>query len=134
MDKLWEQRKDFVVWVPLSSTIDREYIYNKKFDREGYFTELSKCWVGACGQSHHTGWANSASDGMAVGVPYIFYDANYYRQYAKDAGIYFKKDEEFIKEIKYITEEMGGTLEVFDCYDSSNNWQRIEIIYDKKEK
>ena len=42
--------------------------------------------------------------------------------------------EEFIKEIKYITEEMGGTLEVFDCYDSSNNWQKIEIIYDQKEK
>ena len=42
--------------------------------------------------------------------------------------------EEFVKEIKYITEEMGGTLEVFDCYDTSNNWQRIEIVYDKKEK
>ena len=42
--------------------------------------------------------------------------------------------EEFVKEIKYITEEMGGTLEVFDCYDSSNNWQKIEIVYDKKEK
>ena len=42
--------------------------------------------------------------------------------------------EEFVKEIKYITKEMGGTLEVFDCYDTSNNWQRIEIVYDKKEK
>ena len=42
--------------------------------------------------------------------------------------------EEFVKEIKYITEEMGGTLEVFDCYDSSNNWQKIEIVYGKKEK
>ena len=42
--------------------------------------------------------------------------------------------EEFVKEIKYITEEMGGTLEVFDCYDNSNNWKKIEIIYDQKEK
>ena len=42
--------------------------------------------------------------------------------------------EEFVKEIKHITKEMGGTLEVFDCYDSSNNWQKIEIVYDKKEK
>ena len=41
---------------------------------------------------------------------------------------------ELKKEIKYITKEMGGTLEVFDCYDSSNNWQKIEIVYDKKEK
>ena len=42
--------------------------------------------------------------------------------------------EEFVKEIKYITEEIGGTLEVFDCYDNSNNWKKIEIIYDQKEK
>lgn len=105
MDKLWEQRKDFTVWVPLADSIDREYIYNDKFDRQGYFTELSKCWVGACGQSHHTGWANSASDGMAVGVPYIFYDADYYSQYAEDAGIYFKKDEEFIEHMNNILDQ-----------------------------
>ena len=42
--------------------------------------------------------------------------------------------EEFVKEIKYITKEMGVTLEVFDCYDNSNNWKKIEIIYDQKEK
>ena len=105
MDKLWEQRKDFTVWVPLADSIDREYIYNKKFDRQGYFTELSKCWVGVCGQSLHTGWANSASDGMAVGVPYIFYDADYYEQYAKDAGIYFKKDDEFMNEVNKILDD-----------------------------
>ena len=34
MDKLWEQRKDFEVWVPLADTIDREYIYIKKFNRQ----------------------------------------------------------------------------------------------------
>ena len=55
-------------------------------------------------------------------------------------GLYLRRNmktlsqEEFIKEINYITKEMGGTLEVFDCYDSSNNWQKIEIVYDKKEK
>ena len=106
MDKLWEQRKDFKVWVPLADSIDRRYIYNKKFDRQGYFTELSKCWVGVCGQSHHTGWANSASDGMAVGVPYIFYDADYYSQYAKDAGIYFKTDDDFSQKMHIILNDV----------------------------
>ncbi len=96
MDELWKKRQDFKVWVPLSNTPDREYIYVDTYDRKRYFTELSKCWVGVCGESHHTGWANSASDGMAVGVPYIFYDADYYEQYAKDAGIYFKTDEDFL--------------------------------------
>ena len=56
------------------------------------------------------------------------------------SGLYQRRNmktlsqEEFVKEIKYITEEMGGTLEIFDCYDSSNNWQKIENDNDKKEK
>ena len=132
MDKLWEQRKDFTVWVPLADTIDREYIYNKKFDRQGYFTELSKCWVGACGQSHHTGWANSASDGMAVGVPYIFYDADYYSQYAEDAGIYFKKDDEFIKEMNKILDD-GEHRKLYskksEDLGKQNSWEEIVKQY-----
>ena len=128
MDKLWEQRKDFTVWVPLSDSIDREYIYNAKFDRQGYFTELSKCWVGVCGQSHHTGWANSASDGMAVGVPYIFYDADYYSQYAKDAGIYFKKDEEFMKQMNKILDQEAVRIvysEKSETMGQKNSWENI---------
>ena len=128
MDRLWEQRKNFISWVPLADTMDRDYIYNKKFDRQGYFTELSKCWVGACGQSHHTGWANSASDGMAVGVPYIFYDANYYSQYAKDAGIYFKKDDEFIKEMNNILDD-GEYRKLYsiksETLGKQNSWAEI---------
>ena len=132
MDKLWEQRKDFTVWVPLADSVDREYIYNKKFDRQGYFTELSKCWVGACGQSHHTGWANSASDGMAVGVPYIFYDADYYSQYAEDAGIYFKKDDEFIKEMnKILDDEEHKKLysKKSEYLGKQNSWEEIVKQY-----
>jgi hypothetical protein len=132
MDKLWEQRKDFDVWVPLADTIDREYIYNKKFDRQGYFTELSKCWVGACGQSHHTGWANSASDGMAVGVPYIFYEADYYSQYAKDAGIYFKKDDEFMSEVnKILDDEIHRNNYSSKCkiLGKENSWEEIVKQY-----
>ena len=128
MDKLWEERKDFTVWVPLSDSVDREYIYNKKFDRQGYFTELSKCWVGVCGQSHHTGWANSASDGMAVGVPYIFYDAEYYSQYAGDAGIYFKKDEEFMKQMNKILDQEAVRIiysEKSETKGKENSWENI---------
>jgi len=134
MDKLWEQRKDFMVWVPLADSIDREYIYNKKFDRKGYFTELSKCWVGVCGQSHHTGWANSASDGMAIGVPYIFYDADYYSQYAKDAGIYFKKDDQFMNAVNNVLD--NDTLR--NDYSSKckilgkeNSWEEIIKQYNE---
>jgi hypothetical protein len=128
MDKLWEQRKDFMVWVPLSDSIDREYIYNRKFDRQGYFTELSKCWVGVCGQSHHTGWANSASDGMAVGVPYIFYNADYYSQYAGKAGIYFDKDNEFITKVNMMLDNVSlrGEYSIRSVkLAKENSWKNI---------
>ena len=134
MDKLWKQRKDFEVWVPLADSVDRQYIYNKKFDRQGYFTELSKCWVGVCGQSHHTGWANSASDGMAVGVPYIFYDADYYSQYAKDAGIYFKTDDDFSQKMHIILND----VEHRNAYSNDsyfmgklNSWENVIKQYNK---
>ena len=134
MDKLWEERKDFQVWAPLADIVDREYVYNKKFDRQGYFTELSKCWVGVCGQSHHTGWANSASDGMAVGVPYIFYDADYYKQYAKDAGIYFKTDKDFSQKMHI----MLNDVEHRNAYSNDsrfmgeiNSWENIIKQYNE---
>jgi len=105
MDKLWEQRQDFKVWVPLSDTKDREYIYIDKFNRQGYFTELSKCWVGVCGKSYHKGWVNSASDGMSVGTPYILLNANYYSETIKDTGIYFDDDKEFMVKINKILDD-----------------------------
>jgi len=105
MDELRKKRQDFRVWVPLATSPDRDYIYVDGFDRQGYFTELSGCWVGVCGQSQHTGWANSASDGMSVGVPYIFYDADYYEQYAKNAGIYYKTDEDFLHSMNNILDK-----------------------------
>jgi len=105
MDELWKQRQDFKVWVPLANSKDREYIYIDKFDRQGYFTELSKCWVGVCGKSYHKGWVNSASDGMSVGTPYLYLNEDYYYQYAGDAGIYFKDDKEFMKQINTILDD-----------------------------
>ena len=105
MDKLWKQRQDFKVWVPLSNSKDREYIYIDKFDRQGYFTELSKCWVGVCGKSYHKGWVNSASDGMSVGTPYMFLNEDYYYQYADYAGIYFNNNNEFMEKINKILDD-----------------------------
>ena len=33
MDKLWDKRKDFEVWVLDDESREREYITNEKFDR-----------------------------------------------------------------------------------------------------
>tara|TARA_R110000796_G_scaffold61933_1_gene143163 strand:+ start:2018 stop:3361 length:1344 start_codon:yes stop_codon:yes gene_type:complete len=89
MDKLWEKRQDFEVWVPLAESREREYITNEKFDRVGYFSKLSSCRVGVCCRQKYEGWAISATDGMSVGVPYLFSDDGSYHELAGDDGVYY---------------------------------------------
>ena len=95
MDKLWKERQDFEVWVPLADKKNREYMSVEKFDRFGYFSKLSSCRVGVCAKQKYAGWAVSATDGMSVGVPYLFSDDGYYHELADDAGIYYKDDNQF---------------------------------------
>jgi len=92
MDKLWEQRQDFELWVPLADSKEREYITNDKYDRFGYFSKLSSCYLGICAKQKYGGWAISATDGMSVGVPYMFSDDGYYHELSGDAGIYYEED------------------------------------------
>ena len=95
MDKLWEQRQDFMVWVPLADKANREYMSVGKYDRYNYFSKLSSCRVGVCAKQKYAGWAVSATDGMSVGVPYLFSDDDYYHELADKAGIYYQDDNEF---------------------------------------
>jgi hypothetical protein len=96
MDKLYKKHTDFKVWVPLAEAKDRDYIFtgNNK-TRYEYFSNLSKCTAGVCGKQKYAGWSVSATDGMSVGVPYLFYDDLYFRELADNAGCYFSNDEEF---------------------------------------
>ena len=106
MDELYKIRQDFKVWVPLADTPDRNYIFvGENNTREEYFRTLSSCLFGVCGQSYHTGWANSASDGMSVGVPYVFYDAEYYKEYSGEAGLYFKTNNEFLQHVNKLLDD-----------------------------
>ena len=112
MDRLWEKRKDFEVWVPLAESREREYITNEKFDRVGYFSKLSSCLVGVCCRQKYEGWAVSATDGMSVGVPYLFSDDMSYHELADGAGIYYKDGDDLITKIE----------ELIDTPDLRNEW------------
>ena len=112
MDRLWEKRKDFEVWVPLAESREREYITNEKFDRVGYFSKLSSCLVGVCCRQKYEGWAVSATDGMSVGVPYLFSDDMSYRELADGAGIYYKDGDDLIDKIE----------ELIDTPNLINEW------------
>ena len=103
MDKLWKERQDFQVWVPLAEQADREYIItglNKT--RFEYMSHLSGCWLGVCGAQEYAGWSVSATDGMSVGVPYIFSDDDYYKELADSAGLFYKNNEEFLTNVRVL--------------------------------
>ena len=105
MDKLWETRQDFEVWVPLTDSVTKPYMTNDKYDRFGYFSKLSSCRVGICAKQLYAGWAVSATDGMSVGVPYMFSEDNYYRELAGNEGIYYKDEDEFNKQLNLILDD-----------------------------
>ena len=120
MDKLWEQRQDFELWVPLADSNEREYMRNDKYDRFGYFSKLSSCYVGICAKQKYGGWAISATDGMSVGVPYMFSDDDYYHELAGDAGIYYDEDA--------FVDKLDNLLDIPDVRDewSIKSLQRFE--------
>ncbi len=96
MDKLWEQRQDFKVWIPLLETSNRPYVYVKKYKKEKYYEELQKCCVGYSPKQLYGGWSVASTDGIMKGVPYIMYDALYYKELNPTAD-FFKTNEEAIK-------------------------------------
>ena len=52
----------------------------------------------------------------------------------KEFGYTAPSREELMKELEYITSEMGGNLTVLNCSSGFETWMKIEIVYDKKEK
>ena len=105
MERLWEHRQDFELWVPLTDSVTKPYMTNDKYDRFGYFSKLSSCYIGVCCKQRYGGWAISATDGMSVGVPYMFSDDDYYHELADSAGIYYKDGGEFFKKINNILDD-----------------------------
>ena len=102
MDRMWEHRQDFEVWVPLTDTPTKPYKTNDKYDRFGYFSKLSSCYIGISCKQRYGGWAISSTDGMSVGVPYMFSDDDYYHELADSAGIYYKDEDEFFNKLNNI--------------------------------
>jgi hypothetical protein len=117
MDKLWEKRKDFEVWVPLAESKEREYMTIDKYDRVGYFSKLSSCYLGVCAKQKYSGWAISATDGMSVGVPYLFSDDDYYHELADSAGCYYNGGDDLILKIENL----------MDVPDLRNEWSEKSL-------
>ena len=116
-DELWEIRQDFKVWIPLLDKPNRDYVVTTKFDKQGYYKELRKVWMGFSPKQKYGGWSVSTTDGMMNGVPYIMYDADYYHE-LHDKASFFSDDNDalmmmntYLDDLPFRNEEAEYALE-----------------------
>ena len=91
MDNLQQIRQDFKVWIPLLEKPNRDYVITTKGDKQWYYKELQKCYVGFSPKQKYGGWSVATTDGMMNGVPYIMYNDTYYHE-LNQMGDFFDND------------------------------------------
>lgn len=94
-DKLYKQRQDFRVWVPLLEQSVRPYIVTDKHPKAEYYQKLQTCAVGFSPRQEYAGWSVATTDGLMNGCPFIMFDAPYYRELWPNAD-FFTSDEDAI--------------------------------------
>ena len=127
-DRLWEMRQDFKVWIPLLDKPNRDYVVTTKGDKEWYYKELQRCYVGFSPKQKYGGWSVATTDGMMNGVPYIMYDAGYYEELYQQ-GDFFSDDHDalmllntYLDDPQYRNEEASKALD----------WINNKLIYKDK--
>ena len=123
--KLREIRQDFKVWIPLLEKSDKDYIMVDKGPKEWYYEQLKKCYVGFSPRQKYGGWSVATTDGMMNGVPYIMYNAPYYKELMQ-VGDFFDNDHDavlllntYLDDPDYRNEEATKSLD----------WIRNNLIY-----
>ena len=116
-DELWEIRQDFKVWIPLLDKPNRDYVVTTKFDKQGYYKELRKCYMGFSPKQKYGGWSIATTDGMMNGLPYIMFDAEYYHE-LHDKASFFSDDNDalmmmntYLDDLPFRNEEAEYALE-----------------------
>ena len=81
----------FKVWIPLLEKPNRDYVTTAKGNKQWYYKELQKCYVGFSPKQKYGGWSVATTDGMMNGVPYIMYNDTYYHE-LNQMGDFFDND------------------------------------------
>ena len=124
-DKLWEMRQDFKVWIPLLEKPNRDYVITTKGDKDWYYKQLQKCYIGFSPKQKYGGWSVATTDGMMNGVPYIMYDAGYYHELYEQGDFFEDDDDAFMLLNTYLNDPDYRNEEASKALD----WVGTRLVY-----
>jgi hypothetical protein len=140
MDKLYEIRQDFKVYLTTSKA-DRPYVIHKDLpSRESYMNFLAQMKVGVGYFSQYSAWSLAVTDGLSVGVPFILPKKFVYPEMLGDDYPYFFNNDSdiltmiqniFDNDISYkLSEDFSSDNRVLRWH---NNWAIFNELEDCQE-
>ena len=126
MDKLWETRKDFKVWIPLLDKPNRKYVITDRGNKQWYYEKLKECCVGFSPKQTYGGWSVATTDGMMNGVPYIMYNDTYYKELNSSAD-FFTNDKEALTLLNSYLDTEVRNVKAQKALDHMKNLSLIHI-------
>jgi len=105
MDRLYEKRQDFTVYVTLAEE-ERPYIKKVCLNRKEYTNFLKQMHVGVGFFKDYSAWSISATDGMSRGLPYLLPKRLCYPEMVgAEYPLFFTTDNDFLSKIDKILDE-----------------------------
>ena len=110
---------------PLLEKPNRDYVITTKGDKDWYYKQLQKCYVGFSPKQKYGGWSVATTDGMMNGVPYIMYDAGYYHELYEQGDFFEDDDDAFMLLNTYLNDPDYRNEEASKALD----WVGTRLVY-----